>query len=78
MLVLFEAAETATPDRVKDILVNDRQIVKVEAVFNTIQVGGDSVPMPDGAIITLTDKTKLRVKETPRQVNAAIRAAGGR
>jgi hypothetical protein len=77
-LVLFQAADPAVPDRVQDILINDRNIVTVDAMWREVRQGEDSIHFPDGSIITLADKRKLKVNETPRQVQSAIRSAGGR
>jgi hypothetical protein len=74
MLVLFQASDPATPDRETDILINDRNVVKVEALFKTVRAGDEAFPMPDGSIISLADKSRLRVKQTPREVSAAFGA----
>jgi hypothetical protein len=78
VLVLFQAADVQHPDKVRDVLINDRQVLKVECVFTTTGAGGDVFEMPDGAIIHLADKSRLRVKQTPREVQYAFRAGGGR
>lgn len=79
MLVLFQAADPAVPEREQDILINDRNIVSVLALYRTAKAaGGDSFPMPDGSIISLADKKQWKVKQTPREVHTLIRQGGGR
>jgi hypothetical protein len=78
VLVLFQVSDPAVAEREQDILINDRSIVSVEALFRTATAGGDSFPMPDGSIISLSDKKKWKVKQTPREVATLIRQGGGR
>jgi hypothetical protein len=77
-LVLFQASDPAVPDRVQDILINDRNIVTVDAMWKQVTQGEEAIHFPDGALITLADKRKLKVAQTPREVQHLIRSGGGR
>ncbi len=78
MLVLFIAADPAFPESMREILLNVRQVVSVEPTYRGVKAGGESFNLPDGSLITLIDKRKLRVQQTPREVQRSFETRGAR